>query len=219
MFTAGDEFMDMTRSHTVNIGSLAPSNQNVDILCSGGKMNNASSLEERKREMCGLPGSSANGLDLGFKNFFAGLSKTSAPSGNPAIATMVPPSAASSKETVDRNRSLSQLKTDVSKENRSLNATRSFGESFNGGAVCPENDVSMDMTEAQTGRIVGLTGSDDPFQFLFPTQDMYTHCESLKSAEMTSGQKISEALGSSIRTGMGTTNSPFLFYSNIDVWI
>lgn len=177
VFTAGDEFMDMTQSHTVNIasGSLAPSKQKVDI---------ALSLEERKRETCGPPGLSASGSDRGFNNFLASLSKTSAPSGNPVIARVVPPTAAS---------------------------TRSFGESFNGGAICPENDVSMDMTEAHTGRIVGLTGSDDPFKFLFPTQDMYPHCESVKSAEKTSGQQRSEAVGSSNRAGMGTTNLPVLF--------
>lgn len=73
----------------------------------------------------------------------------------------------------------------VPEENRSLNTTRSSRESFIGGA----ENVSMDMTEAQTGRIVGLTGSDDPFQFLFPSQALNPHRDSLKSAEMTSGQK------------------------------
>ncbi|XP_044025456.1 kinetochore scaffold 1 isoform X2 [Siniperca chuatsi] len=175
MFTAGDEFMDMTQSHTVNIasGSLAPPNQTFDIFLSG-KMENASSLEERKREACGLPGSSANGLDLGFKNFLVSLSKPSAPSDNPAASS------------------------------------RSFGESYNGGAICPEYDVSMDMTEAQTGRINGLTGSDDPFQLLFPTQDMYPLCENLKSAEMDSGQQHREVLGSSNCTGMETSLQPSL---------
>ncbi len=184
MFTAGDEFMDMTQSHTVNIasGSLAPSDQNLDIFHTRGKMHSALSLEERKPET--PPGSSTSGLDQGFDNFLASLSKTNAPSGNPVIARVVPPTAASS---------------------------RSFGESFNGGAVCPENDVSMDMTEAQTGRIIGLTGSDDPFKFLFPTQDMYPHCESVKSAKTTSGQQLSEALGSSDRAGMGN-HKPFLFF-------
>ncbi|XP_035535175.1 kinetochore scaffold 1 [Morone saxatilis] len=199
IFTAGDEFMDVTRSHTVNIasGSLAPPNQN----CSLGKMDNASSLEERKQKICGPPGSSANGVDLGFKNFLANLYEKSAPSGNPVIARMEPPTAAaSSKETVSTNSSLSQLKTDVSKENRPLNTTRSFGESFNGGAIGTENDASMDMTEAvQTV----LTASDDPFQFLFPTQDMYPHRESLKKPERTSGRKsagMETSLKPSIKT-------------------
>ncbi|XP_054474626.1 uncharacterized protein knl1 [Anoplopoma fimbria] len=181
MFTAGDEFMDMTQSHTVNIasGSLAPSNKNMDLFLTRGKMDNTSSLEERK------PG---------------------AHSGSPAIARMVPSTAASSRETVDTNRSLSQLKSNVGKENQSLNTSRVSGESFNGGTICPENDVSMDMTEAQTGRIIGLTGSDDPFQFLFPTQDMYPPSGSLKKQEVTSEQKNNKGLGSSNHTGM--ENSP-----------
>ncbi|XP_037607386.1 uncharacterized protein knl1 isoform X2 [Sebastes umbrosus] len=207
MFTAGDEFMDMTQSHTVNIasGSSNRPNQNLDILHTRGKTDNASSLEERRREACGTPGSSANGLDLGFKNFVSSLSKPGSSSGNPAIVRVIPPTAASSKETVDTSISLSQLKSNVGKEKQSLNTTRSFGGSFNERTICPENDVSMDMTEAQTGRIIGLTGSDDSFQFLFSTQDMYAHSESLKKKEVTSGQKNRDVLGSSNRTGMETS--------------
>ncbi|XP_074472665.1 uncharacterized protein knl1 isoform X4 [Sebastes fasciatus] len=207
MFTAGDEFMDMTQSHMVNIasGSSNRPNQNLDILHTRGKMDNASSLEERKRETCGTPGSSANGLDLGFKNFVSSLSKPGSSSGNPAIVRVIPPTAASSKETVDTSSSLSQLKSNVGKEKQSLNTTRSFGGSFNERTICPENDVSMDMTEAQTGRIIGLTGSDDSFQFLFPTQDTYAHSESLEKKEVTSGRKNRDVLGSSNRTGMETS--------------
>ncbi|XP_073348418.1 uncharacterized protein knl1 isoform X2 [Pagrus major] len=190
VFTAGNEFMDMTQSHTVNIdsGSLAPPNQNRI----SGKVDNASTLVERKRETCGLPSSSANGLDLGFQRFLSGLSKTGATSSNPVNARMVPPAAASAKGTVDTNSLLSQPKTDVGKENQSLNTTRSFGELFHGGTICPENDVSMDMTEAQTGRIEGLISSEDLFQSI-PT-DMYP------TAKMTSGPNNSEALGSSKHT-------------------
>ncbi|XP_068564539.1 kinetochore scaffold 1 [Cebidichthys violaceus] len=205
MFTAGDDFMDMTQSHTVNTASssFAPSNQNVDIFLTLGKMDNASSLEEGRRETCGTPGLSA--FDLGFRNVLSGPSEPGAPSGTPVIARMVPSTAAPSRETVDRNSSLSQLKRSVGKENQSLNTTRASGESFNGGTISPEDDVSMDMTGAQTGRIIGLTGSDDPFQFLFPTQDMYPSCGSLKKQEMTSGQKNNDALESSNRTGMETS--------------
>nr|XP_046228296.1 kinetochore scaffold 1 isoform X2 [Scatophagus argus] len=192
MFTAGDEFMDMTQSHTVNIssGSLAPPNQNRTC----GKRDNASSLEERKRETCGLPSSSASGLDPGFQNFLASLSKTSVPNAN-----AVPPGAASSKETVDTYTSLTQLKTDAGEENQSRNAAVSPGGSFNGGAVCSESDVSMDMTEAQTGRITGPSGSDDPCQFLFPIRDM-------KRTEITSGQ----APGSSNSADMEASLKPVL---------
>ncbi|XP_023270916.1 kinetochore scaffold 1 isoform X2 [Seriola lalandi dorsalis] len=184
MFTADDEFMDMTQSHTVNIahGPLA------------------------------LQQMSAGGLDTGFNNFLASLSKPSGPTVNPVIERMVPSTAASSKDT-NTNSSLSMPKTqraDVGKDNRLLNTSHSSGETSVGGAVCSENDMSMDLTEAQTGHIIGITGSDDPFQFLLPTQDMYPHSESLKKANMTSAQKSSEALGSSNRTGMETSLKPSL---------
>lgn len=186
MFAAGDDFMDMTQSHTVNIagGLLAPQQM------------------------------SADSLDPGFKSFLASLSKPSDPSVNPVIKRVIHPTAASSKVTINTNSSLSQLKTpraDVGKDNRSLNTRRGFGESFDGGAVCPEDDVSMNMTEALTGNIIGTTGSDDPFQFLCPTQDMHPHSEGLKKAEITPGQRNNEALGSSNRTGKETTNSPDYF--------
>ncbi|XP_078130065.1 uncharacterized protein knl1 [Sander vitreus] len=212
MFSAGDEFMNMTQSHTVNIASslLPPPNQNLDIVHTRGKMDNASSLQEGKRETCGAPGSSANALDLGFEDFLSSLSKPGASSGDPAIARTVPSAAASSKETVDTNGSLSQLQSNVGKGSQSLITSRIFEKSFNGGTICPESDVSMDMTETQTGRIIGLTASDDPFQFLFPTQDMYPHCEGLKKQEMTSGQKNSKAMGSSNRAGMETALKPSL---------
>lgn len=200
MFSAGDEFMDMTQSHTVNIasGSLAPSIQNR------GKIESTTSLPERKNET--LPGSSANGLDSGFKNFLASLSK-SAPGSNTGSVLLVPPTTALFKEAVDTNSCLSQTKTDVCKQ--SLNTTRSFGGLLGGGAENPENDVSMDMTEAQTGHI---TGWDEG--------DVYLHCEGLKRAEKSSEEKISGAPGSSNNTGTESTNFNFSFIyllNNINV--
>ncbi|KAM6905878.1 uncharacterized protein PEZ65_017211 [Lycodopsis pacificus] len=110
-------------------------------------------------------------------SFTTSLSKSSGPSGDPVIRRMTPTAAQSSD----------------------------IGDSSNGGTVCPEEDVSMDMTGAQTGRTIGLTGSGEPFQFLFPTQDMYTSCGSVKKQEMTSGQQHNEALGSSNHTGLDTS--------------
>uniref|UniRef100_A0A8D3EE82 Knl1 C-terminal RWD domain-containing protein n=2 Tax=Scophthalmus maximus TaxID=52904 RepID=A0A8D3EE82_SCOMX len=185
MFSADDEFMDMTQSHTVNIarGPLAPQQE------------------------------SAGGLDLGFKNFLTGLSKPTGPGVKPVIERMLPSAAASSKETITTSSSSSQLKTskaDPGKDNRSPNTSRRFGQSSTAGGICPEVDVGMDLTEAQTGRIIGIAGSDDPFQFLFHTQDLYPHGGGLNKTEKTSGQKNSEALGSSNRTGMGSSLKPSL---------
>lgn len=183
MFSADDEFMNMSQSHTVNIahGPLAPQQM------------------------------SADGLDTGSKGFLSSLSR---PSGHTAAEEIVPPTAGSFKAAINTNGSLSQLKTqaNVSTDKQSLTTSWSSGESSIGGATCPKYDMSMDMTETQTGRIIGVTGSDNPFQFLLPTQDMYPHNESLKKAEMTSGQKSSETLGSSNRIGMETL-TPFVYLS------
>ncbi|XP_034383038.1 kinetochore scaffold 1 isoform X3 [Cyclopterus lumpus] len=141
MFTAGDEIVDMTQSHTVNIGLFAPSNQNVDTFLIHGKMDHASSLEERKHDTCGTPGSSAN--------FLSSFSTPGAPSGRPAIARMVPSTAASSRETVDTNSSLSQLKSTVGKENQSLITTRVSGESFNEDMYPKGSLKKQEMTSRQ----------------------------------------------------------------------
>ncbi|KAG7508661.1 hypothetical protein JOB18_020445 [Solea senegalensis] len=170
MFSADDEFMDMTQSHTINIsrGSLAPQK------------------------------ASADGLDSGFKNSLSGLSKPTGLSMNPMIKRAVPSTAPSFKETSNTNNRFSHHKTpraDVGKANRLVDTSRSCSSARS--AVSPEKDMGMDITESQTGRIIEMADSDDPFNFLFPTQDMYSQSESLKKAELTSGQKNSEARRSS----------------------
>ena len=181
IFSAVDEFMDMTQSHTVNIasGSLA---QNRTC----GKMD--SGLEQRRRETCGPPRLSANGLDSGFKDFLAGLSKTSALGGNPEIARVIRPAAATSN---DANICPYQLKSDIGKEKQSLTTTVAFKDSLYGGPSSPEDDVSMDMTEAQTGHILGW-GDDES----------HPHHELLRRGETTSGEKSSEAPRSYDSTSM-----------------
>lgn len=71
MFSAGDEFMDITQSHTVNIanGSLARTSQNQT-------MDNSSSQKEQQHDTQSLSGASVSGWDHGFKDFIADLSKT-----------------------------------------------------------------------------------------------------------------------------------------------
>nr|XP_033932567.1 uncharacterized protein knl1 isoform X2 [Pseudochaenichthys georgianus] len=207
MFSANDKFMNKTQSHPVNIasGSLAHRKQNIERSPPCGK------IDERKRENTGVPDSSANAVDLGFKNFPSSVSKVGTPSDNPAIAGMVLSSAASYRETVNANSSLSERKSDVGKENQSQITSRSFGKSFNGGTICAESDGSMDMTEAQTGHITGPTGSEEPFQFMFPSHYMYTNSESVKKQEMTSGAKKSKVLGYSDHTGLETKRNPVKF--------
>ncbi|KAM4522447.1 uncharacterized protein knl1 [Odontesthes bonariensis] len=192
MFTADDEFMDMTRSHTVSIasGSLAPGQR----------------------------------LDPGFNEFLVRLSKPSESSGNPEIHRMKPNTAPPFKQGMDTVGSVSQNKTPragAGKENWSLNTSRSSGEPFSGGIISPKGglstevqtdhilggDVSMDITEAQTGRIRVLTESDDPFQFLVPSQDLYPLCESQKKSDVTSGQQSRKGFRSPPHKDLGMETS------------
>ncbi|KAM7367656.1 hypothetical protein PAMP_013941 [Pampus punctatissimus] len=200
MFSADDASMDMTASHAVNMttgSELLSTGRNMDISLS----------------------SSVPGLDPGFKNFLASLSKPSGSSVNPVITRMTPTAGASSDATVDTNISLAKMKTqwaEVDKENQassvmemSQNKPRNIVESSYGGALCPEDDISMDMTETQTGRIVGFADDDDPFHCLFSTQEMYSHSDRVaKSAEnlKTSQQQSSKTQGSSDPKAVTTGN-------------
>ena len=189
MFTADNDLMDITRSHTVNIASdsVAPA-----------KMSAISS-------------------DSQFSDFLANLSKPSDLSGNSNTSRMKPSAAQSFKKQVNTDHCLSHvsqcydtLKSEVGKEKHLFNRSRSAGEPFEdpkSGIITAECDVSMDMTEVQTGRTISLTGSDDPFQFLLPSQDMHPLYESQKKADMTSGQQCCKDYRSSHHEGMETRNS------------
>ena len=191
--------MDVTRSHTVNIGtdfshkhsgSLSSKDKTIrfNVQDAGMDMtqcltvniaNNLGSdsihLTEKKQESekrgpLRDRSSSAHGLDPESNSFL-----TSVPSGEPGI------------------------------ERKTAAPFSNMRDSSDGGTLCPEDDVSMDMdmemTEAQTGRIVGMTHTDEPLQSLFPPQDIYPQSGHLKKAEMRSGWKSSGALGSSDPTG------------------
>ncbi|XP_045916605.1 kinetochore scaffold 1 [Micropterus dolomieu] len=218
MFSTDDAFMDITRSHTINLGVDADvSLQNDDILPTSGEktvmftaddgsmdmalshtfnMSGLKSLPTRSVEK-GNISSSVPCLDPGFENFLASFSRPSGPSVNSVITRMVPPAGTSSGF-------LSQICTkrpDVDKENRapislsavtekSLNTSRKIGQSSYGSAFYPDDDVSMDMTEPQS-QLYGFTDydDDDPFQCLFPTKEMYSGIESVsQTAEKTQQQ-------------------------------
>ncbi|XP_005475132.1 uncharacterized protein knl1 [Oreochromis niloticus] len=195
MFSTEDAAMDMTQSHTINIAADIPEDiplDNYDIFPVLGE----NRLIDDKATVLPLStgrivdvSTSLSCLDPGFENFLASLSKPGGQSTNAVNITMTLPAEPSSEETKG---SLVQIKTqrpNLDKENQvpvSVSAlmektphnTRKTGESSYRSALCPEDDVSMDMTEAQTGRILGVCDDDDnPFQCLFPTQDMYTHSQ------------------------------------------
>ncbi|KAF7666668.1 hypothetical protein LDENG_00098430 [Lucifuga dentata] len=221
VFAEDDAFMDITQAHTVNIASNSQSHtllphQNSGILHASETMDFALMFEKQKNKTCDQPSLSVQGLDPGFKDFLASLFKSGVSSANPAITRTVP-AAPQSKETVSPKGSGVQLKTqstDMDKEHQTqtsaffmmekpVNITGGRRESSVRGAICPEDDVSMDMTEAQTGYILGFTATEDHLQCLFPTKDAYQHSDNRVSKTMktVSLQQRSEALGSSNRKG------------------
>ncbi|KAI3363664.1 hypothetical protein L3Q82_001283 [Scortum barcoo] len=208
-FSADDAAMDVTQSHTVNIATNLElqSQQNLDFLPISGEktlrftandaamdmtqcltVNIASNLASdsvplvKKQEggTCGLSrnrSSSAHGLDPGFNNLLTSLSK---PSVNPVIARMMPTAAQSSI-----TRHSSSGSTSCPEDGVSMDMTE-VGHNFGG-------DVSMDITEAQLGHILEVTGTDVP------------KIANLKKAQITSPEHYIEALGSSYPKGMETS--------------
>lgn len=195
MFSTEDAAMDMTQSHTINIAADIPEDIPLDkydifpVLGENRLINDKATVPPLSTGRNVDVSTSLSCLDPGFENFLASLSKPSGQSTNAVNIMMTLPAEASSEETKG---SLVQIKTqrpNLDKENQvpvSVSAvmektphnTRKTGESSYRSALCPEDDVSMDMTEAQTGRILGVCDDDDnPFQCLFPTQDMYTHSQ------------------------------------------
>lgn len=81
MFSAADEFMDMTQSHTVNIANGALEQSQTQHIFS--------SLKEQQQDAGGLPGASVIGSDQGFKDFLMGLSKTSNLQGHKVSREMI----------------------------------------------------------------------------------------------------------------------------------
>ncbi|XP_067337500.1 kinetochore scaffold 1 isoform X2 [Channa argus] len=108
--------------------------------------------------------------------------------------------------------------TDLEKENQlptsasvlldKSNTSKKVGEFPYGSAHCPEGDVSMDITEAQTGHILGPTDEDDPFQCLFPTQEMYSQFDNrvTQTTEIKSKQQQSSKTPSSSNPKATTEN-------------
>ena len=192
VFFTDDAFMDMTHSQTMIVASYADTSLQVcEALPSGGENRGMFPADDASMGMSLLPArkkdlsvekrnvsSSVSSLDQGFENFLASLSKPGGPS---------------SLATVDTNMSVAHVKTrkvNVDKENllpasvsavmeKSLNKPRKAEESSYG--LGPDVDVSMNLTEVQTGRILSVADDDNPFQCLFPTKDMYAHSDKRES--------------------------------------
>lgn len=223
-FTANDGSMDVTRSHTVNIATdfnqqshknedfiltcgektlqsysvlphrdsnILSANENVDCSLSVKKRDSETCRPRRNRS------SSAQTLDPGFKN---SLSRMSGPWANPVITKAVAPNALTPPETEDSNGTLDQLKTqrcDVNTEN-APGSVSAVLESPKDKTMMGD-DLSMTMTEVQTGHIIGQTCTG-----LSSTQDLSVNSDHLNKSEMTSPQR-NGALGSSSPEGVEIT--------------
>lgn len=146
---AGDEFMDMTRSHTVTVTGeplASPTHSQMR-----GKMRHVSTQEEKQKET--YPMSSNKCADFGFK---AAVFPTSVPgSGSETPARM-------------KTSSVSFLSKG---DGQTFDAATSTG-----GGVVREDDVTMDMTEAKTQFI---TGWNDDQVFLPSQSQQKDHHEIL----------------------------------------
>lgn len=202
-FTTTDAAMDMTQCLTVNIASNTVSDPHLpqrdsDILSTHQNMDFPLSAKKTRRPLANRS-SSAHALDPGFKN---SLSRMSGPWANP-LTTRAP----AALSPVDTNGFLDQLTTpkpDVDTEKEASLMEKSVNKTMTDS---PEDDVSMEMTEAQTGRILEQTYTDEPPQCVSSTQDLYPNSDYLKKAEVTS-QQSNEALGSSNPDCLEITNLP-----------
>ncbi|TKS76372.1 Kinetochore scaffold 1 ALL1-fused protein [Collichthys lucidus] len=144
-------------------------------------------------------------LDPGFKN---SLSKTSGPSAYPVTTKALAHATPSPQETVNTNGFLDQLKmqklvVDAEKEEAPGSAVTE--NPVNKTMI--DEDVCMDMTEAQTGNILAQTCTDEY------SQDLQIYSDHLKNTEVTS-QQSNEAQGSSKPDGVAITNCPESLTSN-----
>lgn len=124
----GAEFMDMTQSHTVHITGDLPDPQTQSQR--NGKIRPNSAQEEKQKEA--FPISSTFCSDFNFKHAVTGVSTTSVLGSHPDPTT---------RKTFSAN--------SVNKADGQI-----FNAALSGGAG-REDDVTMDMTEAQTGFIMG----------------------------------------------------------------
>ncbi|KAI9531515.1 hypothetical protein NQZ68_040362 [Dissostichus eleginoides] len=183
-FNATDAAMDVTQFLPVNIASNSESDphrphRESNILSTNENRDFPLSAKKMQRP---LRNRSAHVLDNGFKNTL------SIKSGANAVNTGDVAAAAGLQETVNTNGPLRKQKPNVDNENEAPGFISAVMEKPVNKTMTedPQDDVSMDMTEAQTGSILGLTCTDEPPQ-----------CP-----------QINEALGSSHSDGLEIINFP-----------
>ncbi|XP_034555673.1 kinetochore scaffold 1 isoform X2 [Notolabrus celidotus] len=208
-FSANDAAMDVTQCLTVNIArnsesdsvlSLQESNilstQDKDDFPLTGKRMETEPCHQRKNRSL-----TARTLDPGFKNV---LPKRSGLFINSGVTNV------SCQETVDPNGFQDQPTLETAAF-VSVVAEKPVNKTMT------EDDVTMDLTEAQTGQILRETCTDEYPQVLTSTQDMNPNSDHFGKTEMTS--QTNEAPGSSISKGNTITNRPDSVDSNeSDTW-
>ncbi|KAM6992569.1 uncharacterized protein knl1 isoform 2-T2 [Tautogolabrus adspersus] len=207
-FTADDAAMDVTQCITGNIASnLVLLNKESNIL-STQKNNDFKSKEiepcqqRRKRSL------TTHTLDPGLKNSLPTTRGSSAYTGITKVASQeaeapdgVPDQLKTQKNDVDTER----VAFDSAIMEKQVNETMT------------EDDVNMDMTEAQTGKILGQTCTDESPQGFSSTQDMDPDSDHFRKTEMTF--QNNEAPGSSNPDSVNITNRPDSLDSNeSDTW-
>ncbi|CAN9507954.1 unnamed protein product [Ophioblennius macclurei] len=203
VFSAHESSMDMTQSHTINIAADEDrSFHNDDPFptfpvnsLSADKTHNLSGGVAGLGSVSLFPGrkldvsASLQSLDTEFENFLASLSKPADPSLDAAVARGMPPLGPSSE---DKNRPIAQRNSvDVDEEKQTPPfvpiTTGKTGRKSAG--LYPEDEAA----EAQTG-----DDAADPFNWLFPSEDMYANhgrrvsqsSERVKTAQQQSRKSV-----------------------------
>ncbi|XP_061610555.1 kinetochore scaffold 1 isoform X3 [Phyllopteryx taeniolatus] len=198
MYCEDDGFMEMTQSHTINIanneGCLVDSPQkNRTTLLSCGKKTVMSSADSKSLDMSlRYNANVARGLQAPSAGRVTDFRVTSSlPSFDPSFNNLLCSLSEShgsnvklSEATLETN--MSQIKTqkvDVNKENQTPTSVYSeMGKSPNNARNIGLSQ-DMDLTVTHTSHITGLTDdADDPFQCLFPTQEMYSQSDTALQA-------------------------------------
>ncbi|XP_011490330.2 kinetochore scaffold 1 isoform X2 [Oryzias latipes] len=179
VFSADDATMDMTHSHTINIGGDADllgetymSEKSVEA----GLPDLSVNMTSRSTDLSGQKGSFSaivNSLDPGFEDFLASLSHPTSSSGGTAFAGPLRKSSGSVAGLSKTQR------VEAVKENQQPaleKATKKISKGFGGSMACLDVDMGVDEVQAepQMGHSLGVADKDDLFQCLFPTLDMFS---------------------------------------------
>ncbi|XP_051909255.1 uncharacterized protein knl1 isoform X3 [Hippocampus zosterae] len=203
MYNEDDDFMEMTQSHTINIVDtddyhVDGAQKNRPTLLSCGKKSTMSSANGKSMDMSLSHNTSiARELEMpcaGQITDFSVMSSvlSSDPSFNNLLRSKSHGSNVRQHETIFETK-MSLIKTqkvDVDKENQAPILVHSeTGKSPHNGkniGLSHDDDGKMNVTVTHTNHVAGLNDDpDDPFQCLFPQQEMYSQCDTASQARHT----------------------------------